>query len=513
MTVRSHTLPTPRAATRPATLLAPAWFGVILIGQTVLGLFLQNGPFQDEATFVYAGRQYAEALAGGPPVSEPYARYFAGLPYLQPLALGALSLIGGLEAARALSTALLLGVTVAVFALTRMLLDGRSALFATALFAVQAPVLFLSRIATYDAGCLFLLAFGAVLAVAAAQQNGGRGLDLAAAAALLTAGAFLVKYSALMFVPAIVGLLVVEAWRSAGPRRAGVLVATMVAVWLGLVALALVFFRGSLATDVWNGVIFSVEVKRLGTANAERLLTERFFELVPGLAILIVVGGLLLARQRPWLVVVLAISFLLAPLYHVTRGEVVSLHKHAAYGAMFAAPLAGYALARWWGDSRDLALGVRRVSAVVILGLVALNGVTEARVLYSEWPDSRAVAELIRNNLTPTSRVLAEEYEIPRLAAYGLLPDRNWVSTEWTGPTYAWPYPESRDGARGQAAMREAIEEGWFDLIVLRYGPTEAVAKQLAPIIRESGHYREIASIPYRTRFGEGRYDVWKRSS
>jgi 4-amino-4-deoxy-L-arabinose transferase-like glycosyltransferase len=491
----------------------PAWLGVILIGQTALGLVLQNGPFQDEATFIYAGRQYVEALAGGPPVSEPYARYFAGLPYLQPFALGALSLLGGLEAARALSTVLLLGVTVAVFVLTRLLLDERSALVAAAIFAVQAPVLFLSRIATYDAGSLVLLSFAAVLAVAAPRQTTGRGLDLAAGAALLTAGALLVKYSALMFVPVIVALLVVEAWRSAGPRRVAALVATMVAVWLGLTVIAVVFFRGSLATDVWNGLSFSVEVKRLGTANLERLLGERFLELVPGLAILALVGALVLVGQRPWLVVVLGGGFLIAPLYHLVRGEVVSLHKHVAYGAVFAAPLAGYALARWWGDRRAVALGVRRGSTVVMLGLLALNGMNGARLLYSEWPDGRAVAELVRGELTPTSRVLAEEYEIPRLAANGLLPDRNWVSTEWTGPTYAWPYPASRDGARGAAAMREAIEDGWFDVIALRYGPTEEIAKQLAPIIRQSGHYREIASIPYRTRFGEGRYDVWKRSS
>jgi hypothetical protein len=472
---------------------------------------LQNGPFQDEATFLYTGRQYADQLAGGPPVTEPYATYFAGLPYLQPLALGALAQFGGVELARTLSTCLLLAVTVGVFLLTRRLFDQRAALFAAALFGLQAPVLFLGRLASYDAGCLALLALAAVLAVGASQTPGWRGVAQAGGAALLLAGAFLVKYSALMFAPAVVALLAVEAWRRGGAAVASARLAAVIAVWALLAGAAFYFLRDSLVNDVWSGLSLNVAVTRIGAPDLMRVVRDRFVDLVWMFALTAAVGGGLLARRRPLLVAVLGGAFLVAPLYHMARGELVSLHKHVAYGALFAAPLAGYALARWWGVEGDVNLGLRRLTTAILIGWVASSGVSGAHLLYREWPDGSAAAEVVRRELTPTSRVLAEEFEIPRLTNYGRIPEKHWVSTEWTSGPYQWPYPASRDGARGLAAMREAIRDGWFDLVVFRYGPTDAVARELEREIRASGHYVEIASIPYTTRFGAARYLIWKR--
>ena len=158
-------------------------------------------------------------------------------------------------------------------------------------------------------------------------------------------------------------------------------------------------------------------------------------------------------------------------------------------------------------------LGFRRLTTVALIGWVASIGWGGAQLLYHEWPDGSAAAEVIRRELASTSRVLAEEFEIPRLAAYGMIPDKHWVSTEWTNGPYLWTYPMSRAGSRGVAAMREAIHDGWFDLILFRYGPNERVARELDREIRASGHYTEIASIPYTTRFGAARYLIWKRVS
>lgn len=483
----------------------------ILLAQAALGLALQNGPFQDEATFLYAGRQYVDQLSGGPPVTEPYASYFAGLPYLQPLALGFLAQVGGVEAARSLSTALLLGVTLGVFLLGRLLFDERSGLAAAALFAIQAPVLFLGRLASYDAGCLFLLAFAAVAAVAAARATGVLAAVCAGFTALLLCGAFLVKYSALMFAPVVLAILVVEAWRRGGWRAAALRVAVISLVWALLAAAALHSLRESLVQDLWSGIVLNVSVTRIGARGVWPLLRDRFVDLVWSIGTIAAAGAVVVARQRRLLVAVLAGAFLIAPVYHLVRGEIVSLHKHVAYGAMFAAPLAGYALSRWWGNEGDDGLGFRRLTTIVVVGWLAYNGLNGARLLYHEWPDGTAAAEVLRRELTPTSRVLAEEYEIPRLAAYGLVPDKNWVSTEWTGFPYPWPYPASRDGATGLDAMREAIRDGWFDLIAFRYGPTEVVDRELESVVLASGRYTEIASIPYTTRFGAARYRIWKR--
>ena len=54
----------------------------ILALQTIASLGLRNTAFQDEALYLYAGRQIFNQLLGGPPATEPYAQYFSGTPYI-----------------------------------------------------------------------------------------------------------------------------------------------------------------------------------------------------------------------------------------------------------------------------------------------------------------------------------------------------------------------------------------------------------------------------------------------
>src|SRR3954451_3519634 len=93
----------------------------ILILQTVASLSLHNTAFQDEALYLYAGRKYFNQLLGGAPVSEPYERYFSGLPYLYPVLAGALDSFGGLELARLFSLICMLGATIAVYFIGKQL--------------------------------------------------------------------------------------------------------------------------------------------------------------------------------------------------------------------------------------------------------------------------------------------------------------------------------------------------------------------------------------------------------
>jgi len=54
----------------------------ILLSQGIVSLSLRNTAFQDEALYLYAGRQIFSMLMGGPPVVAGYETYFTGLPYL-----------------------------------------------------------------------------------------------------------------------------------------------------------------------------------------------------------------------------------------------------------------------------------------------------------------------------------------------------------------------------------------------------------------------------------------------
>ena len=120
--------------------------GAILMLQAGASLLLRNTAFQDEALYLYAGRQIVDNLQGGPSPSDAYAAFFSGLPYLYPVIAGLISSSWGLEGARLLSLACMLGATTAVYVLGRRLFDANTGLLGAALFAVQAPVLFVSRV-------------------------------------------------------------------------------------------------------------------------------------------------------------------------------------------------------------------------------------------------------------------------------------------------------------------------------------------------------------------------------
>src|SRR5690348_2039820 len=94
-------LAAPRIQASRLTRLLPLL--AILLLQTIVSLSLRNTAFQDEALYLYAGRQIFNQLLGGPPATEPYALYFSGTPYLYPVIAGALDTLGGLEAARLFS--------------------------------------------------------------------------------------------------------------------------------------------------------------------------------------------------------------------------------------------------------------------------------------------------------------------------------------------------------------------------------------------------------------------------
>ena len=209
----------PRAAVparQPRTgLLSGRWpVMLILAMQAVVSLaMLHNTAFQDEALYLYAGRQIIHHWNGGP-VPPNYAFYLSGYPYIYPVIGGFLDMAGGLELARAFSLACMLGVTAIVYLVTRKLFHQQAAIFAAAAYASTGVVLFLSRLATYDAMCLFLIALATAISVHGGMSR--RPWQVLAIGPVLVL-AILAKYAALLFVLPVFGL-----WpASASPSRDG----------------------------------------------------------------------------------------------------------------------------------------------------------------------------------------------------------------------------------------------------------------------------------------------------
>src|SRR6266487_16664 len=111
---------------------------LILAFQTLFSwILLQNTPFQDEALYVYAGRQIWQQWLGGPPSLDHYSYYFSGYPYVYPIIGGGLDLLGGLELARSFSLVCMLLVTTCGYYVTKKLFNQKSDLFAAIFFVCQ----------------------------------------------------------------------------------------------------------------------------------------------------------------------------------------------------------------------------------------------------------------------------------------------------------------------------------------------------------------------------------------
>ncbi len=71
---------------------------LILMLQAIASLIaLHNTAFQDEALYLFAGRQIILSWMGKTTYLEPYGPYFSGYPSFYPVIGGVLDFLGGLE--------------------------------------------------------------------------------------------------------------------------------------------------------------------------------------------------------------------------------------------------------------------------------------------------------------------------------------------------------------------------------------------------------------------------------
>jgi 4-amino-4-deoxy-L-arabinose transferase-like glycosyltransferase len=466
---------------------------------------LQNTAFQDEALYIYAGRQIWQSWSGGPPLIDPYSYYFSGYPYVFPLIGGGLDMLGGLELVRAFSLICMLIVTVCGYYVTRELFNQKSAVFAALFFVCQGPVLFLSRLATYDPLCLCLLAVGTALAVNAGHaQRPWRALSLSPFLVL----AFGAKYAALLFIPPIIAILFLctflrWGWKSMLLRGALGIFSLLV---VGTLAAVIVLhfdpeMLHAIDATTTNRIVIGV-YSRVG-------LTEHIIVMV-GLSYLLGLVGLVLTRKKYLLIgLVFFGSSLLVPVYHIYKAEQISLDKHLGFSMFFAMPVAGYALASLSGFSlRRVSLSGRYwLTGVAICLILFLIGAGEAQNMYSSWPSTNQLAYVLKTQVRLASgRYLAEQFEVSR---YNL--DDDTYTWQWTGLDFFEYTDKQGHYYNGDEAYVRAINDGYFDLIQLNYGYDLQTATLIAKTIEQSKRYILIDKIPYQSSYGPGYFWVWRK--
>jgi hypothetical protein len=474
---------------------------MILILQSVVSLSLSNTAFQDEALYLYSGRQLFNHLLGGPPVTEPYGQYFAGLLYVHPLLIGALDAIGGIEAARMLSLVGMLVATTTVYLVAKHLFDRDCALLAASLFAVQGVVLYLGRFATFDAMCLSLVGVATVLAVRGDTTPSSRyGLLVGVVLGLAVA----TKFAALLFAPGVIAILVWQTWRTHGWRQAILRGGTT-----ALLVAAAMIIPAVLDKDVMIGLT-KTTTERVAIISMPRLdIARRAASLAGVLVALAAIGVLItpISDRKHFLVgFVLLGSTLLAPAYHVYKTEIVSLQKHVVFSMFFAAPLAGFAVVRFSRYISTRVVSRQWLVSLSVCLLVFSLGIGQAQSLFAEWPNSTQLVRVLLTQVRPSGRILAEESEVPRYYLQDIVAFWQWNQLYWF-------YYTDKQGKQlsGVEAYKAAIAEGYFDLVLLRYGPNVDVAHAIDGGLQDTTRYELIAKIPYNTAFGPGNYWIWRK--
>ncbi len=472
---------------------------LILLLQAITSLIvLRNTAFQDEALYLFAGRQVILNWFGKAPYLEPYGLYFSGYPFFYPVIGGALDFLDGLEAARLFSLLCMLIVTVCVYRMTAQFFERQSALVAAFLFACEGSVLFLGRLATYDALCFCLFALAALLALRASKATSAQSC-LALGPLLMFAVA--AKYAGLLFVPTILALLALWSWKHKGLEemlvRLGIALFSLVAsgfiAYFSIDKQVLVGLSVTTTNRVGDGATAAMVIGHIATMEG------LFF----GLALL----GLLFCRGRRLLGLLLFGSALLVPIYHTYKGELISLDKHLAFSMFFLAPLAGFtlaSLARWgWKRVGRFSWGIALAFCLLTLSL----GLQQARNLYSVWPASTQLTTFLYTRVQDNSgNYLAEDYDVLRY----YLKDKT-APWQWSSLDYFVYTDKEKKVLSGEAAYQAAIQEGYFSLIEFSYGYHTPLAMQLTQTLNASKHYDLIAKIPIHTSYGSGYYWVWSK--
>jgi hypothetical protein len=91
---------------------------------------------------------------------------------------------------------------------------------------------------------------------------------------------------------------------------------------------------------------------------------------------------------------------------------------------------------------------------------------------------------------------LAEDYDVEAYYLRADLPWQRWSST------YHFSYPGTRTG---EASYRAAIDRHYFSLVILNFGDTTAVDRQITADMRHAGGYYVLAR--------PGRFTIWASAS
>ncbi|HZU68323.1 MAG TPA: glycosyltransferase family 39 protein [Ktedonobacteraceae bacterium] len=480
-----------------------SWFllpFILLVQASTSLLLLNNTPFQDEALYLLAGHQILLRWQGQATYLEPYGLYFSGYPFFYPPIAGLLDLLGGLEMARLFSLLCMLIATTCVYGLTLRLFDRTSALLAAFIFACGGSVLFVGRLATYDALCCCLLALALTFCLWASQAASDRRLLVFGPLLMLMVAA---KYAGLLFIPTILALLAWWSWQQQGWRE------MLDRLHLALTSLIITGLLAFLVMDQQALTGMNVTtINRVSLTAAPALVVIGHIATTTGIFFALGLLALpLCGRKRVLTGLLFFGSALLVPLYHTTRGEMVSLDKHLAFCMIFLAPLVGYITAFFVNVLHRYMGGLSWLAVLALCLLIFLSGIQQASLLYEGWPSSTQLTTFLQPQVHKgKDHYLAEDYDVLRYSLQKQTDIWQWSSLDY----FVYIAADKRE-LSGEAAYTAAIQAGYFEMIELSYGYHAALARHITQSLNASQDYQLVARIPMHSAYGDGSYWIWRK--
>ena len=267
--------------------------------------------------------------------------------------------------------------------------------------------------------------------------------------------------------------------------------------------IALLVFGGR---PYMRGLMVSTVNRQVGDTPALTILSDslRWIGIVMAFALVGMVVSFMVPGRLRWICVTLTAAGLLAPLHQAQIHVFVSIHKHVAFGAWFAAIVAGYAFAK--AAEVNEAKGWR--VAGVAAGLTLVLAIPQATAMFYGWPDSFQMvgdlASVIKSEGCPC--LVAEQTVVNYY-----LPFTN--NDLLVGPyVFAYWSPVQHRGLQGIPAYRQAIRDHYFSVIEIDRAENPGIVKPVVQALAQTRGYYLADLIPI-AHWGQSSIEIWRRGS
>jgi len=398
--------------------------------------------FMDESIYIVYGRMFLSHHFESP-LTHPLDFSFGW--YLWPMMAATADRLGGLTGVRELTALLGTLTTILVYAFSRRLFGRPVGLASAGVFALLAPAILTSRIATHEAASIFFFALGIWLYVRAWQDDERAAWGLGAVSFF---AAFLSKYLAALYFPFFVLLTLRKG------RRAVVYFSAPLTVLCGAYAW---HYAGELAALLHYAQRYSS--LRAPSHEAWGI----YFSDRPDFWVLCVLA-LLAWRKRTkaakQTTALLWLGAAVIPVFHWYARSDYDYWKTVTYSLVFLTPLAMEGLVH---TARDTAVLLRPLLASVLTAALAISLAWGSHFWQIKrfvfWPNATPILAYFDGRLAAQDRVLVDD----SVFRYYFAPPLS--QPQITDPFFFWYGNE-----QGAPAYAQAVRDRWFNYIVLDGG-------------------------------------------